>query len=170
MRKNTIAIMVMLALALGVTGAVAETVTVTVSSQGVESADNQMVVSVALPQVVVGKRVDRVVLEVPISLGESTESAFNDFPLIELYEGGSEMPKQTALLDRGFAGSARFDVTRFVRAWSTTDARQFVLGALSESNGTVFTLGATPARWSNGEKARLIIEYRDRDGRALTSR
>jgi hypothetical protein len=63
---------------------------------------------------------------------------------------------------------ARFDVTRFVRDWANTDARAFVLGAVSEDNDTVLSVG-TVGSWPNGTKARLIIEYLDRDGTSVVS-
>ncbi len=156
--------MVALALILVSSTAFAETATINTAREDVQANDNVIEVLVALPTAIVGKRVDRAILEVALSLGESVDSLYNEFPLVEVSEDGSGLPKQTVLLARNFAGVARFDVTRFVRAWSTTETRQFVLGALSESNGTAIELGPTPAGWAGGQKARLLVEFRDRDG------
>lgn len=147
----------------------AKTATINAGGEDVQAANDMIEVSVALPGGVVGKRVDRAILEVALSLGESVDSLYNHFPLVQVSEYASELPKQTVLLARNFAGIARFDVTRFVRAWSTTDAHQFVLGALTEANGTAIELGSTPAGWAGGQKARLVVEFQDRDGTSLTS-
>lgn len=146
----------------------AETATVNVVSQGVQSSDRLLTIAVALPAEVVGKRISRAVLEVPIAINESEEAAFNEFPLIELYQDGSELPKQTVRLEAGSDRTIRFNVTRFVREWSNTDPREFVLGAVSESNGTDFELGAAGA-WATGTKARLVISYQDRDGSSVAA-
>lgn len=146
----------------------AETATVDVISEGVQASDALLTIAVALPAEVVGKRISRAMLEVPIALNESQDATFNEYPLIELFQDGSEAPKQTILLEPGLNGIVRFNVTRFVREWSNTDLREFVLGAVSESNGTAFELGAAGA-WPNGTKARLIIEYQDRDGTSVAA-
>ena len=148
--------------------ALAETATVNVTSEGVQGSDRLLSIAVALPAEVVGKRISRAVLEVPIALNESDDDAFNDYPLIELYQEGSEAPKQTILLEQALNGIVRFNVTRFVREWSNTDTREFVLGAVSESNGTAFELG-TAGSWANGTKARLVIRYQDRDGTSVAT-
>jgi len=140
--------------------------TVNISTEDVDASDNQLAIAVSLPAGVVGKRINRAVLEVPIAMGESADSLFNEFPLLELYQDGSELPKQTVLLPSGFSGVARFDVTRFVREWSNTDAQGFVLGAVSEANATAFELG-TASQWANGIKARLTIEYSNHDGQSV---
>lgn len=141
----------------------AETATVNVIGEGVQASDALLTIVVALPAEVVGKRISRAVLEVPIALNESEDAAFNEYPIIQLFQDGSEAPKQTVLLEPGLNDVVRFNVTRFVREWSNTDRHEFVLGAVSESNGTAFELG-TAGQWASGTKARLIIEYRDRDG------
>jgi hypothetical protein len=150
------------------TRVVAADATVNVSSEDVQASGNQITVHVALPGDVVGKRIDRVILEIPITVGTSADSAFIHFPLIELDQSGSEEPKQTALLTEGFDGVAHFDVTRFVQTWSTADAREFVLGALSEGNLTVLELGAA-GEWEGGVKARLIVTYSILDGVSATT-
>lgn len=146
----------------------AETATVNVVSGGVQSSDRLLTIAVALPAEVVGKRISRAVLEIPIAITESEEAAFNEFPLIELYQGESELPKQTVRLEPGYNRVIRLNVTRFVREWSNTDPREFVLGAVSESNGTAFELG-TAGAWANGTKARLVIRYQDRDGTSVAT-
>lgn len=145
---------------------VAETATINIDSGDVESVESVLTIEAALPVDAVGKRISRAILEVAIVLGESGNSVFNELPVVELYEDGSEMPKQSTLLDPGLNGVARFDVTRFVREWANTDARAFVLGAMSEDNDTVLEVG-TVGSWPNGTKARLIIEYLDRDGTSV---
>jgi len=141
----------------------ADDATVSVASKGIEASDNQITVRVALPENAVGKRLDRVILEVPVTVGGSAGSAFERFPLVELKQSDGEEPKQTTLLPEGFSGIARFDVTRFVRSWSTADAHPFVLGALSEGNYTTLELG-TAGRWTGDTKARLLVKYSTRDG------
>jgi hypothetical protein len=158
----------LMVLALPSVGALAKDAMVDVANQDVEATDNRLAIAVALPAGVVGKRIDRAILEVPIAVGESADSRFDEFPLIELFEDGSELPKQTILLASGFDGIARFNVTRFVREWPNSDTREFVLGTVSESNATTFELG-TASQWSNGIKARLVIEYSNRDGQSSTA-
>lgn len=148
--------------------AAAETASVDISSGDVENVESVLTIATALPAGAVGKRISRAVLEVAIVLGESENAAFNEFPVVELYERGSETPKQTTVLEAGLNGIARFDVTRFVRDWANTDARAFVVGAVSEDNDTVLELGSVGA-WLNGTKARLIIEYHDRDGTSVAA-
>jgi hypothetical protein len=148
--------------------AAAETASVDISSGDVESVESVLTIETALPAGAVGKRISRAVLEVAIVLGESENAAFNEFPVVELYEDGSETPKQTAMLETGLNGIARFDVTRFVRDWANTDARTFVVGAVSEDNDTVVQVGSVLS-WPNGTKARLIIEYHDRDGTSVAA-
>jgi len=130
--------------------------------------DNQVTIAVVLPASAVGVRINRAVLEVPITLSESAEAAFNDFPLLELAELGSETPKQTILLKAGFDGVARFDITRFAREWSDTDAHELVLGVLSESNETSFDVG-TAATWDSGIRARIVLSFSSLDGASATS-
>jgi hypothetical protein len=167
--KQIIAKLVVLGVMLFVSAlAIAEDATVNVASEDVQSSDNQITVQVALPEAAIGKRIDKVILEVPISVGASADSAFIRFPLIELSQSGSEEPKQTALLAEGFNDIASFDVTRFVQPWSTTDEHEFVLGALSEANGTVLELG-TAAGWDTGVKARLVVKYSSLAGASATT-
>lgn len=146
----------------------AETETLNIGSGDVANASSVLTIETALPAGAVGKRISRAMLEVAIVVGESENAAFNEFPVVELYEDGSETPKQTALLNAGLSGVARFDVTRFVRDWANTDARAFVVGAVSEDNDTVLAVGSVGA-WPNGTKARLIIEYHDRDGTSVAA-
>jgi len=143
--------------------AFAETATINVSSGDVEGAGSVLTIDVALPADVMGKRISRAILEVAIVVGQSENAPFNEFPVVELYEDGSETPMQTALLERGLNGAASFDVTRFVRDWANTNVRAFVVGAISEDNDTVIGVG-TVGSWPNGVKARLVIDYQDRDG------
>lgn len=168
MRRFNLSFLSLVVLLVASGSALAETATVNVVSQGVQASDALLTVTVALPAEVVGKRISRAVLEVPIALNESEDAIFNEYPLIELFQDGSEAPKQTILLGQGHNGIVRFDVTRFVREWSSTDSREFVLGAVSESNGTAFELG-TAGAWPNGAKARLIIKYHDRDGTSVAA-
>lgn len=169
MRGILFILAIILLVAFGSIGALADRATVDLSSEDVEASDDQIAISVALPAGVVGKRVDRAVLEVTIVLGESIDAQFNAFPLLELYEEGSELPKQTLLVASDFSGVARFDVTRFVRAWTTTDTKHFVLGSVSESNGTAVGLASSPGAWASSQKARLVVEYNDRDGTSLAT-
>lgn len=136
----------------------AESTRVDVAGEDIKSSGRFLTITAVLPSGVVGKRIDRAVLEVPITLVESEDSAFNDFPLLELRENGTDGAKQTFLMEKGFVGIARFDVTRLVRGWNSTRTHAIVLGALAESNGTVFALGQA-AQWSGGTKARLVVDY-----------
>jgi hypothetical protein len=146
--------------------ALADTATFDVISENVQAADNVLTITVALPAEAVGMRISRAILEVPVSLNESANEGFNELPVLELYEEGSESPKQTILLEAEHDGIARIDVTRFVREWANTASRDFVLGAVSESNGTALDLG-TAAGWPNGTKARLMVTFSDRDGASV---
>lgn len=148
--------------------ALAETETVDIGSGDVANVVSVLTIDTALPAAAVGKRISRAILEVAIVLGESENAAFNVLPVVELYEDGNETPKQTTLLEPGLNGVARFDVTRFVRDWDNTDARAFIVGAVSEDNDTVISVG-TVGSWPNGVKARLIVEYLDRDGTSVAS-
>jgi len=143
--------------------ALAEEATVDITSDNVMVSDSLLTIAVALPGDAVGKRVDSAVLEIPLTVSESADSAFILFPLVEIRESGSDTPKKTILLTEAFSGVARIDVARFVRAWSTTDEHDFLLGALSEGNATVFELGTQP-EWASGVKARLVIRYSSLDG------
>jgi len=163
---NVIVLFVVAMLSFG--SAVAETTRVDVGNEDVESSERLLTITVALPSGAIGKRIDKAVLEVPVTLVESPDSAFNDFPVLELRENGSEAPKQTVLLEKGFAGIARFDITRLVRGWANTDAHQIMLGALAESNGTTFGLGEA-AQWSVGTKARLIVDCSELKGERVSS-
>ncbi len=165
MRTKSIFLIVGLFLA---ASASADTASVDIISENVQMDGNIMTITAALPAEAVGKRIGRAILEVPVSLNESEDDDFNALPVLELYEGGSETPKQTVLLEPGYDGIARIDVTRFVRDWPNTDSRQFILGAVSEENATAFELG-TAAGWTNGTKARLTVQFSDRDGTSVVS-
>lgn len=159
---------VFLAVLLMAASALAETATIDISGGDVDNVGSVLTIDTALPARAVGKRISRAVLEVAIVLGQSENAVFNELPVFELYEDGSETPGQTTLLEARLDGVARFDVTRFVRDWANTDARAFVVGAISEENDTVFEVG-TVGSWPNGTKARLIINYLDRDGTSVAS-
>lgn len=166
MRRFNLVSLGFVALLLATASARAETATVNVAGEGVQASDRLLTIAVGLPAEVVGKRISRAVLEVPIALNESEDAAYNEYPIIQLFQDGSEAPKQTLLVERGLNGIVRFNVTRFVREWSNTDPREFVLGSVSEGNRTAFELG-TAGAWPSGTKARLIIKYQNRDGTSV---
>jgi hypothetical protein len=144
-----------------------EVAVVNVPAESVTTSDSVLTISVTPPSATIGKRVDRAFLEVVIEIDESANDDFNDFPILELYQEGSEMPKQTLLLSKGHDGVVRVDVTRFVRAWSDDGARTFVLGRVSEDNATAFSLGAG-GEWGSA-KARLVVRYSNRDGTSVAA-
>lgn len=144
----------------------AETHTINIGSGDVTSEGSVLTIETGMPPAALGMRISRAILEVAIDLGESENDAFNGLPVVELYEDGSETPMQTELLEPGLNGAARFNVTRFVRDWADSNTRVFIVGAVSEDNDTVVQLGSV-AEWGNGTKARLIIEYQDRDGTSV---
>ncbi|MCI0452336.1 MAG: hypothetical protein L0Z51_08080 [Candidatus Latescibacteria bacterium] len=144
-----------------------ETAIVNVPAEDVSTSDSVLTISVTPPSATIGKRVDRAFLEVVIEIDESANDDFNDFPILELYQEGSEMPKQTLLLSAGHDGVVRLDVTRFVRGWSGNEARTFVLGRVSEDNATAFSLG-TDGPWGSA-KARLVTRYSNRDGTSVAA-
>jgi hypothetical protein len=142
--------------------ALAERVVVEVPSENVAASTGLLTIDIALPAEVVGKRVDRCFVELPIVVGESTDAAFNTFPMVELYEASNPELRQTVLLLAEHRGLLRIDVTNLVRAWTTVDTRQFVVGTVSEDNKTVFEI-ETYGGWATGTAARLVVEYRNRD-------
>lgn len=159
--KRSIAFMCMLMIAFAAGTVSAKRTAINVPSENVEASEGLLTIDVALPAGVVGQRIDRAVLEVPIAVGESADAAFNAFPMIELYQVDNAEAKQTVLLAANHGGLVRIDVTGLVRTWTTTDARQFVVGIVSRNNKTVFEQQAHAA-WPSGTKARLVVEYRDR--------
>jgi hypothetical protein len=166
MRKYMMCTALILTVTFG--SAFAETATVDVPSEDVEATNGLLTITVSLPAGAVDKRLGRAVLEIPIVVGESANELFNEFPMLQLYEDGSDLPKQTVMLAQGHSGVVRIDVTRFVREWSGVEERALVLGTVSEDNDTAFELGSV-GWWPNGTKARLTVEYMDRDGTSVVA-
>lgn len=158
---------VLVGLVLAVTVAADEAV-IDLEGDGVVAGNRQVAITVSLPPRLVGSRINRAVLEVPLKIQQGANSTFADFPLIELVEPGSELPKQTELLVTSFDGIARFDITRLVKTWVDASDHELVLGALSEKNGTSMNLRVA-SEWNSGVKARLIISFSTLTGAGAAS-